>query len=406
MARAFKSLLGVVAASAVCLSCGEETVEDRIALLEHGLHAQADMDIRHLFDFGKENHGLEERMRHHQVPGLSLTVISGFAIDWYETWGLSDVSTGREVGPQTIFEAASATKMVTAVLAQMLVTEGSLSLDSPVNDSLERWQIPESEHTQGRPVTLRQLLTHTSGLNRPESMFFFEEGSLPTLVDVLRGSPPAINDPAAVEFEPGSRHQYSNLGFDVIQLLIEEATGRRFEELMETRIFAPLGMDSCTFEFPFSPATDRKVARPHDGELNAAMNDLHPTALAHGGLLCTSEDLARLTVELMNTYRGEGSGLLPTDRVRQMLTIERELDDEAGGLNGQGLGIFLLAGGKQMYFAHHGYNTPGTCTLIFANPLSGHGVVAMANGVNGFELIFEILAGLIDQYGWPRTEVN
>lgn len=406
MRRALKGLVGLVVAAVAALGHSDDGVANRIARLEQGLHELADMDLRHLFEFGEGNLGLEERMRHHKVPGLSLAVISDFAIDWYETWGVREVGTGRSVDTKTIFEAASASKLVTAVLALMLVDEGKLSLDAPVDRSLERWKIPESELTRRHSITLRRLLTHTAGINRPESMFFFEPGTRPTLIDVLNGRRPAINDAVAVEYEPGARHQYSNLGYDVIQLLIEEVTGRGLEEVMKIRVFEPLGMSSCTYEFPFSTVTDGRVARPHDGELTPAMNDLHPSALAHGGLLCTAEDLAKLTVELMNTYRGAGGRLMSTEMMRQMLSIERELDDEAGGLNGQGLGAFLLTDGSQLYFAHHGYNTPGTCALVFANPASGDGVVAMANGANGFELIFEVLAGLIDLYDWPAVVVD
>jgi CubicO group peptidase (beta-lactamase class C family) len=284
----------------------------------------------------------------------------------------------------------------------MLVDEGVLSLDAPVNESLERWRIPDNQFTSERPVTLRMLLSHTSGMNRPDSMYAFQPGSLPTVLDVLDGRLPAINDPAVIEALPGSRHQYSNIAYNVVQLLIEDATDLPFATAMRQRIFEPLGMVSCTYEFPFPEEVGRIVAAPHDAEGRPAMNDLHPSAIAHGGLLCTAEDLARLTVELMRCHQGGGGSLMSEDAARTMLGNERRPTDEVGGFNGQGLGAFLLIDEERgLYFAHHGYNTPGTCCLLLANPASGDGVVVMANSATGFGLIFEIVAGLADVYRWP-----
>lgn len=383
------------------VGCGGDSVDDRIANFEAGLHAQPVMDARSLFDYDAAPLQLADRMRRYKVPGLSITVISGHAIEWHKQWGLRDAGTGSPVLEDTIFEAGSASKLVTAVMAMILVERGVLALDAPVNDSLQSWQIPENEFTKENPVTLRHLLTHTSGINRPESMFFFEENTLPTLYDVLNGRLPAINDPVAVDYIPGQRHRYSNLAYNVIQLLIEESTGQAFAVTVRKNILEPLGMRSCTYSFPFPDDLAGRVAAPHDEALKAWPNDLNPAALAHGGLLCTSQDLARLAVELMNAWRGQSTRLLSAGTVSEMFTSQHPVEDQVGGFNGQGLGVFLLGDDETFYFAHQGYNTPGTCALIIGTPSSGQGAVIMANGAQGFQLIFEILAGLADEYDWP-----
>lgn len=389
-----------VAGAVVAAGCGRDGAEARVSSLEHGLHLQPEMDAAHFFDYAPEPLSLADRMAAYSVPGLSLTVIDGARIDWTRTWGVRDASTGEPVTADTVFEAGSTSKLATATLVMMLVEDGVLDLDAPVDDRLTSWKIPDNELTAGHPVTLRMLLSHTSGLNRPAGMFAFEPGSTPTLLDVLDGRAPAINDPVTVEVVPGTRHSYSNLAYDVIQLLVEDATGEPFVKAMRERVFDPLGMTSCTYEFPFSAGTQARVAFPHDGEGSPHMNDLHPSALAHGGLLCTSEDLARLTVELLRAYRSESS-LLSRATFAEMLSPQHEPEDDIGGFNGQGLGLFTLGGGSTLYFAHPGYNVPGTCCLVMAEPESGDGLVVMANGAQGFGLIMEVVAGLADLYRWP-----
>ena len=388
---------------AACVATGCSSPASRMRLVEASLHEPPVMDASHLLDVSGERLRLADRMAVHKVPGLSVTVVSDSRIDWSSSYGVRDAVSGAPVRSDTLFEIASTSKLVTAVLAMRLVEQGILSLDAPVNDQLKSWQIPANELTRQRPVTLRMLLSHTAGINRPQSMYAIEEGSSPTLLDVLDGRRPAINDPVTVGSLPGSRHRYSNIGYDVIQLLIEETTGKPFAEVMRTEIFEPLEMASCTYEFPFSAATLERVARPHDAQMKPWMNDLHPSALAHGGLLCTSGDLAKLAVELIRVYQGASDRILSRHTLEQMLVSQQDPEDEIGGFNGQGLGVFLLEDGQTLYFAHHGYSIPGTCCLLIVNPSRGDAAAIMANGADGFALICEVTAAVADVYRWPAV---
>lgn len=396
-------LPGFLAAAGAFLITAHVQAEEPIEQFENGLHEQPVMSVTHIFRYGEEQLRLEDRMRLYNVPGLALTVIDDYGLAWSGQWGVRDADSGEKVAPDTVFEAGSASKLVTAVVAMKLVEEGIIALDEPVNNRLEAWQIPVNDFTRESPVTLRQLLSHTSGINRPDSMLFFEDNSSPTLLDVLNGELPSINDPVTVESVPGEQHRYSNLAYNVIQLLLEEATGKAFSTVMQEYLFDPLGMDSCTYQFPLTAKTAARMAFPHDGDRVPHPNDLHPAALAHGGLICTPADMAKLTVALMAVE--QGSGLLAPETFREMRTGQHEVQDEVGGFNGQGLGVFILSDDETAWLAHHGYNTPGTCTLVFMNPASGDGLVVMANGKNGFQLIMEVLAGLADQYDWPAVSL-
>jgi CubicO group peptidase (beta-lactamase class C family) len=99
---------------------------------------------------------LADRMRHHDVPGVSIAVISSGRIEWARGFGVKDTTTNQPVTSDTLFQAGSISKPVSAAAALHLVQEGSLNLDENVNARLKSWKVPDNEHTQKKKVTLRE----------------------------------------------------------------------------------------------------------------------------------------------------------------------------------------------------------------------------------------------------------
>ncbi|MHA1187172.1 MAG: serine hydrolase domain-containing protein, partial [Candidatus Heimdallarchaeota archaeon] len=209
---------------------------------------------------------LVERMKHYKVPGVSLAVIEDYKIAWTHVEGVRDKISNKEVNESTLFEAASTTKPLTAAAALHLVDQGVLALDEDVNKILKDWQIPENEFTKKEKVTLRRLLTHKAGINRPDSLFGIEEGKFATLVQVLNGEKPALNDAAKVIFEPGSDHAYSNLGFIIVEKLMQDATGKSYKQLMKEIIFDPLEMKNSTFDVQLPEKYGDNFIKHHTGD--------------------------------------------------------------------------------------------------------------------------------------------
>jgi len=345
---------------------------------------------------------LSARMAFYNVPGLSIAVINDNKIEWARGYGVLKAGTGTPVTTESLFEAASTSKLVTAAIALRYVQEGALKLDEDVNAYLRSWRIPENEFTREKKVTLRLLLTHQSGL--PTTNFGYDaEAGIPTLIQVLNGESPAQNRPAVAEFVPGSKWQYSNIGYDVIQQLLEDVAGKPFEHVAREIVFEPLGMKSSTFAYPLEPALQAREAMPHDETGAAGEHRMHHTALAHGGLMTTPSDLALFAVELMRAYQGKSERILSQDMARQMLHGELDLDPGVfGGIAlGEGLGVFLRGKGQGFSFLHPGSNLPGTTCWLEACPASGQGVVIMANGAQSELLSFEILSPVISGYQWP-----
>jgi len=185
-------------------------------------------------------------------------------------------------------------KVLATVVTLRLAERGTLDLDRDVNGNLRSWKVPASPLTAAQPVTLRLLLTHRAGINRPDKGLPFDDQRVPTLAQVLAGAPAALNQGVVVEHEPGSDYQYSNIGFLIVQLVLEDVTGKSFAQLAQELVFAPLGLKSSTLSHPLRREWRSRWGVPHDENGAAHARNQLPGAVAHGGLVGTPSDLARL----------------------------------------------------------------------------------------------------------------
>ena len=375
-------------------------IERRIHRIEHGL-----AEFTSIADMLRPDHAqpadpktLTERMEYYRTPGVSIAVSDDCQIEWARAYGVMDANTGRPATVGTIFEAASTSKFVTAVMALHFVQEGLVDLDTDVNRHLKSWRAPENQFTKDEKVTLRRLLTHRAGL--PSTDFSHDEGAqYPTLLDVLNGESPTLNRPAIPELVPGSRWQYSNVAYDVIQLLLEDIAGRPFQQIAREVVFAPLGMDNSSFAYPLDPEKKKHEAMPHDSNGISREPAMHLTAVAHAGLTTTPTDLARLTNEVMLSYQGKSRRILSQGMTRRLLSRECDIDPSVFGLPlSEGLGVLLKGEGKDLVFAHPGSNLPGLNCWLIGSPEAGKSVTIMTNGAKGEMLYMELFSAVNTEY--------
>jgi len=381
-------------------------IKERIERVENSLMEvkyKLPLNITFLTFLGKKI-SIPERMQSYKVPGVSISVINNYEIEWAKSFGVKDVRTKNIVTTDTLFEAGSTSKALTATAVLHLVEKNLLNLDGSVNNKLVTWRIPDNKYTKEMKINLRHLLTHTSGINRPDGGFDIEKENIPTLNQVLNGEPPAVNDPVKVLTFPGKKHDYSNFGYIIIQKLLEDVSGTSFPNIMKRIVLEPLEMNNSTFDYS-SEELKKKTTVPHDENGEAKELGLHPTAFAHGGLLTTPLDLGKYVVELMNAYNGKSSRILSSSMVKKMFTPEAMLNPkELMGFTGQGLGFFIIEKEKDVFFIHPGTNMPGaTCNMIGCAE-TGQGVVIMTNGINGGLLSLEILFSIAQEYKWSLWE--
>jgi CubicO group peptidase (beta-lactamase class C family) len=375
-----------------------QLVEQKIHRIENGLiefsPGNEDSETQSV-----DSLNLFERMGHYKVPGVSMAMVNDFQIEWSRSYGTINSVTLEPVSSQSIFQAASTTKMLVAAAALHYVGKGMLDLDSDINEYLHSWKVPENEFTREKKVTLRQLLAHQSGL--PMTNFPYEDGSIPTIIQVLNGEAPAQNTAANVEFLPGSRWQYSNIGYVVAQLVLEDLMNEPLSQIIRKVIFDPLKMDVSTLVYPLEEGPRKLEALPHDSEGIVQEAALHPTAVAQGGLMTTPEELALFTRELMLAYQGRSEIVINQEMVKLMFKPELDLDPRIFGVPlSQGMGVFLFGKDEDDWgFGHPGSNYPGSTCWLMGWPEKGVGLIIMTNGNLGELLPFEIMPTLTKEYG-------
>jgi CubicO group peptidase (beta-lactamase class C family) len=192
---------------------------------------------------------LADRMAALHVPGVSIAVIHDGKIEWARGFGVTRIG-GSAVTPDTLFQAASISKPVTALAVLHLVESGRLDLDTDVNRYLKTWQVPANSFTERTKVTLRELLTHSAGMTVHGFPGYASDAARPTVVQVLNGEKPANTPAIVVDTEPGTAWRYSGGGFVVTQLLLEDVTGQAFPRLMHDIVLGPVGMTRSTYEQP------------------------------------------------------------------------------------------------------------------------------------------------------------
>ncbi|HUV14623.1 MAG TPA: serine hydrolase domain-containing protein [Acidobacteriota bacterium] len=220
--------------------------------------------ITHVTD-GYFGRSLAESMEANKVPGVSITVIDDYEIEWARGFGVLSVDGNKKVTPETLFPASSISKGVTSAIALTLVEQGLLDLAENVNERLTSWRIPENEFTEKEKVTLLRLLDHTACVNRPEGGFGHAE-NYPSTIQILNGESPATNHAARIVCVPGSEIRYSNIGYVIVQQLIDDVSGPPFAELAMEALFKPIGIESSTFEQPLPKPLEQLAAMPHDLE--------------------------------------------------------------------------------------------------------------------------------------------
>ncbi|MHA1737752.1 MAG: serine hydrolase domain-containing protein [Candidatus Heimdallarchaeota archaeon] len=345
---------------------------------------------------------LVDRMKHYKIPGVSIAIIDDYKIAWAHNEGVKDKVSNKKVDENTLFEAASTTKPLTAAAALHLVEQGILALDEDVNKILKDWKIPDNEFTKNEKVTLRRLLTHKAGISRPDSLFGTEEGKVATIIQVLNGEKPALNDPAEIIFEPGSDHAYSNLGFIIVEKLMQDATGKSYKQLMKEIIFDPLEMKNSTFEVQLPEKYGDNFIKHHTGDGETKGIGVAEGYYGHGGLRTTSEDLAKFTTEIINAYQGKSSKIFSQAMAKTYLSNEQKLDPEKyfGLFTGQAQGFFLIENERETFFILPGENSPGAICFLVASHTSGKGACIMSNGAQGSLLALEMIFSLVKENKW------
>jgi len=336
---------------------------------------------------------LAERMKHYNVPGVSIAFFEGGQITWTRVYGFADVASGRRVTTETMFQSASISKPAAALAVLKLVQEGKLNLDEDVNLKLRSWKIPENEFTKQEKVTLRRILSHSAGMNISRFPGYARDEPLPTTVQILNGEKPANTVPITVDTVPGTLWRYSGGGYVAMQLLLADVTQRPVPQFLEELVLRPIGMTHSTFEEPLPKNMWSSAATPYRPDGKPVEGGWHNyPEITPAALWSTPSDIALMAIEVQNEYAGKSNKILSSEMAHEMLKHQK--DD-------WGLGFALEAPGHKLRFSHGGSNEGFRCILQAYTEAPGQGIVIMTNGDQGWNLLNEILRAVGHEYGWP-----
>jgi CubicO group peptidase (beta-lactamase class C family) len=304
----------------------------------------------------------QSMVKNEQVGNLAMALIEDgeFSEDFY-------YSMGEPVDRRTIFQMASISKWVTAWGIFALVEEGKLDLDHPVENYLTRWHLPRSKF-DNNSVSIRNLLSHRSGLiDGLGYAGFSSEDSIQTIEESLSKAADAYwtEGVTKVGFKPNSAYKYSGGGYTLLQLVIEEVSGKSFNDYMTEAVFKPLGMTNSSFYW--SDTSSLQLATFYNADLTIAPHFRY-TALAAASLYTNIEDLSLFLKANVSQNK-----VLKTETISMMVE---------SGLNRHGLGpmIFGKKGNRDLIIGHDGISRAAINNAARINLKSKDGIIIFETG--------------------------
>lgn len=305
-------------------------------------------------------------MREQRIPGLALGIVQGDQIVHVRGFGVAD-DAHTPVLPQTAFSIGSLTKSFTALAVMQLVEAQRLDLDMPVQHYLTWFRLADPDASAR--ITLRELLNHTSGLPRDiDAPGLNADGQAP---EPLAWMPSALR---TIQLEqPAGTYGYSNLGYQVLALVIQQAAGQPYEAYMRQHIFEPLAMDH-SFGSIQEAALHRMAAGYHYwfGVPVEAGPPPYRRGPGNGGLFSSAEDMARYLIAHLNGGRSAQAALLSPEGIA---TLHRPAVERTGGHYAMGWGVQT---GSPLLLAHSGQSYSYFARMVLV-PEHRWGVVVLQN---------------------------
>jgi CubicO group peptidase (beta-lactamase class C family) len=314
------------------------------------------------------------------VPSLAAAVLRDGTLVWQTAVGVADVESGLETTPETQYRLGSITKTFTATAIMQLRDAGKLDLE----DTLDR-------HVEGaayRP-TIRRLLSHSSGLQREtqdDSWLTLRFAQPDELLETLAE--------AELVLPSGARFHYSNLAFALLGIVVERASGLRYEDYVRERLLEPAGLTRVSFE-PQPPVAKGYLAQPYaDGVWDTIGVETGAWAAA-GQLWGTVGDVCRWGAFLVDP----DEAVLASSSAEEMRTVQA-IDDHARWLSGYGLGLALRRDGDRILAGHSGA-MPGFIAQLLFSAKDKVVAAALTNESEAAlgELVLALVGSTIEE--WP-----
>ncbi|HLW82802.1 MAG TPA: serine hydrolase domain-containing protein [Candidatus Acidoferrales bacterium] len=258
------------------------------------------------------------------IAGMVVAVVKDGKVIFARGYGYSNLKKKTPVSPATtLFRVGSVSKLFTWTAVMQLVQEGKINLDADVNQYLD-FRIPE---TFGKPVTMRDLMTHTPGFEEAiKDLITFNAAKIPSLGDYLK-----THLPKEI-FPPGTMGAYSNYGATLAGYIVQRVSGEPFDEYIERHIFEPLGMTHATFRQPLPPSLAPDMSQGFQVASGGAKPFEIVTAAPAGALSISALDITHFMIAHLENGSYNGAQILSPATVQEMHTRQYAPDPRVNGM--------------------------------------------------------------------------
>ena len=290
-----------------------------------------------------------------RFPGISCAWVDAAGKETTESYGFADRESHTFVDEKTIFPACSISKFITAICVMRLHEQKLIDIDMPVNRCLRQWKLRTADGIES-DTDIRSILCHTAGILDGEDAFCGLRRGDPeiSLIDILEGRTSYNNRPVRAGKHHGLAFEYSDAGYCVLQLLVQDAVLKPFDDIARDLLFDPLGLCSTFFATPANTARfeDRMATGYDDSGLPIPGRFPQVPDLAASGLWSTPQELLAIAKGFVKALNGESSFLQPESA--------REMAKPVKAFPWTGLGVFT--NGEDMLVSQ-GWSENGQCLL-------------------------------------------
>jgi CubicO group peptidase (beta-lactamase class C family) len=352
-----KRILFLLLAAHTCIAYCQTTPSenaDALRLLDEWFKAQAEYD---------------------NLPGISVGIVKDQELIWSKGYGKADIAKNIPAQANTIYSVCSISKLFTAVAIMQLRDAGKLRLDDEVSAVLPWFSIKQSSADSG-PITIRSLLTHSSGLPRESDFPYWSDSNFPTKEQVIQ----KLKEQQTL-YPVSTYFQYSNLGITLLGYIVEEISGLSYDEYINKNVIKPLQLADTRTYFPKELWQGRMATGYSDESRKGErrMLDKFDTKglAAAAGLTSTVDDLARFASWQFRLLKNGGTEILKSSTLREMYNVHFM---DPNWRTSWGLGFTVAQVDGKTYVSHGGY-CPGYQTLIMINPKDKLAFIVMINAI-------------------------
>jgi D-alanyl-D-alanine carboxypeptidase len=314
----------------------------------------------------------EGQLRSRGYPGMAVGVVSDQRLVWANGFGLANVAGKVPMTPQTKIRMASHSKLFTATAIMQLREQGKLHLEDPVSKHLP-WFRVTSSRPDDPPITIEELLTHSSGLPR-EAADHWTTFNFPTREELKTLLPKR-----QAAFPAETRWKYSNLAYTLAGLIVEEVSGEPWADYVTRHIYQPLGMVNSSVDKDVPGlATGYGRQMPDGSRATMPFVDARGMAAATG-ITSTVEDMARFVSAQFREGAAGGDRILSAASLREMHRV-RMLENN--WTRGNGIGFSVTRNHDKLYVGHGG-SYPGYITNTLIDLKGKVGVIVLTNAQDG-----------------------